>query len=127
MEGLMSNAQEHQDSKAPGHYANQGPQEGPATGQDAGPGREEHYQRMKEQAPGDQNRQRELASGERSDAREADRNERIRQRAYRLWEEAGRPAGQAEDHWQRAAADLDREDAELQRAGMPATRRIDRE
>jgi hypothetical protein len=117
MEGFMSNAREHQDSKAPGHYGNQGPHESRPVGQAAGPDPEEQYQRIREQAPGDQNRQRELASGEHSDAREADRDERIRQRAYRLWEEAGRPEGRAEDHWQRAAADLDREDAE-RRAGM---------
>ena len=47
----------------------------------------------------------------------ADREERIRQRAYRLWEEAGRPEGTAQEHWDRAAQDLDREDAEIQRAG----------
>lgn len=57
-------------------------------------------------------------AGEKADiARTSDREERIRQRAYRLWEEAGRPEGAAEDHWERAAQDLDREDAEIQRAG----------
>jgi hypothetical protein len=57
-------------------------------------------------------------SSERADtARTSDREERILQRAYRLWEEAGRPEGAAEDHWERAAQDLDREDAEIQRAG----------
>ena len=57
-------------------------------------------------------------SSEKADiARISDREERIRQRAYRLWEEAGQPEGAAQDHWERAAQDLDREDAEIQRAG----------
>ena len=56
-------------------------------------------------------------SSERADTRTSDREERIRQRAHRLWEEAGRPEGAAQDHWERAAQDLDREDAEIQRAG----------
>jgi hypothetical protein len=44
-----------------------------------------------------------------------DREERIRQRAHRIWEEAGRPEGKAQEHWERAAQELDREDAEVQR------------
>lgn len=56
-------------------------------------------------------------SSERTDTRTSDREERIRQRAYKLWEEAGRPEGTAQDHWERAAQDLDREDAEIQLAG----------
>lgn len=38
----------------------------------------------------------------------ADRNvqERVRQRAYRLWEQEGRPEGQAEEHWRRAEAEV---------------------
>ena len=58
-----------------------------------------------------------MASEKTDIARTSDREERIRQRAYRLWEEAGRPEGDAQDHWERAAQDLDREDAEIQRAG----------
>jgi len=41
-----------------------------------------------------------------------DRDERIRQRAYRMWEEEGRPEGRADDHWQRAAREIEREDRE---------------
>jgi hypothetical protein len=52
-------------------------------------------------------------------ARASEREERIRQRAYRLWEEAGQPEGAAQDHWDRAAQDLDREDAKIQRPGAP--------
>jgi len=33
--------------------------------------------------------------------------EAIRLRAYHLWEQAGRPDGQHEAHWQQAAAELD--------------------
>jgi Protein of unknown function (DUF2934) len=43
-----------------------------------------------------------------------DREERIRRRAYQLW---GRQDDNADDYWHRAAQDLDREDADLQRSG----------
>ena len=33
--------------------------------------------------------------------------ERIRHRAYELWEEAGRPHGQSEKYWQQARAELE--------------------
>jgi len=33
--------------------------------------------------------------------------ERIRHRAYELWEEAGRPPGQSEKYWQQARAELE--------------------
>jgi hypothetical protein len=33
--------------------------------------------------------------------------ERIRHRAYELWEQAGRPHGQAEKYWQQARAELE--------------------
>ena len=49
-----------------------------------------------------------------------DREDRIRQRAHELWEQEGRPEGRAHDHWDRAAQDLDREDAAIQREGVPA-------
>jgi hypothetical protein len=48
----------------------------------------------------------------------ASREERIRQRAHELWEQEGRPEGRAQDHWERAAQDLDREDAAIQREGV---------
>lgn len=86
--------------------------------------REERHQLTRELAPTDQERQSEgrapggsaAAAGSAED-NPADREERIRMRAYRLWEEGGRPDGHAEEHWHRAAQDLDREDAELRRAG----------
>jgi hypothetical protein len=37
---------------------------------------------------------------------DADLHERIRQRAYQLWEEEGRPEGRAESHWHRAEAEV---------------------
>ena len=58
-----------------------------------------------------------MSSAKTDITRTSDHEERIRQRAYRLWEEAGRPEGAAQDHWERAAQDLDREDAELARVG----------
>jgi hypothetical protein len=34
---------------------------------------------------------------------EEERAERIRKRAYQLWEQEGRPDGHADDHWDKAA------------------------
>ncbi|MDB5509902.1 MAG: hypothetical protein JWL93_2371 [Hyphomicrobiales bacterium] len=34
-------------------------------------------------------------------------NERVRQKAYELWEKEGRPEGKHEDHWHRAAREHD--------------------
>ena len=36
---------------------------------------------------------------------ELDENKAIRERAYFLWENEGRPEGRALDHWQHAAAE----------------------
>lgn len=38
-----------------------------------------------------------------SDWDEGKRDQRIRERAYRLWEEEGRPEGRADIHWDKAA------------------------
>ena len=35
-----------------------------------------------------------------------DREEKIRERAYGIWEEEGYPHGRAEDHWHRAAREV---------------------
>lgn len=40
-----------------------------------------------------------------------DKQERIRMRAHAFWEEEGRPDGHDKDHWDRAEAQIDREDA----------------
>ncbi len=39
-----------------------------------------------------------------------ERHERIRQRAHQIWELAGRPNGQHDEHWRLARAEIDRED-----------------
>jgi hypothetical protein len=35
-----------------------------------------------------------------------DREERVRQRAHELWEQAGRPEGQQERHWRQASQEI---------------------
>jgi hypothetical protein len=37
------------------------------------------------------------------------REDRIRAKAHELWEEAGRPEGEADDHWMKAARLIDAE------------------
>ena len=39
-----------------------------------------------------------------------DREERVRQRAHELWEQAGRPEGQQERHWEQAFQEISVED-----------------
>jgi len=39
-----------------------------------------------------------------------DRDQRIRDRAYQLWEREGRPHGQHDEHWRRAAAEIEAEE-----------------
>lgn len=36
-----------------------------------------------------------------------DRQERIRQRAHEIWEQAGRPEGAHMEHWEQATAEVD--------------------
>jgi DUF2934 family protein len=116
----MNKPDEQRNSKAPGHFENQGRRR-QASGASA-PGREERHQETREMAPTGEERRSganapdnpQPGQNERSST---DREDRIRQRAYRYWEEGGRQEGQAAEHWHRAAQDLDREDAELQRTG----------
>jgi hypothetical protein len=68
--------------------------------------RQEQYQQSREHA----------ASGQ----EEKDRDARIRRRAHEQWEAEGRPENQADRYWSRAAEDLDREDAAIQREGIGA-------
>jgi hypothetical protein len=75
----------------------------------AGQDRQDQFQRTHERAPGDPDNN--LGRGA-----PGDREDRIRQRAHEIWEREGRPDGKAESHWHRAAQDLDREDADLQRS-----------
>ncbi|MDB5592499.1 DUF2934 domain-containing protein, partial [Enterovirga sp.] len=37
---------------------------------------------------------------------ESERERKIRQRAYEIWEESGREEGKADEHWAKAAAEL---------------------
>lgn len=39
------------------------------------------------------------------------REDRIRRRAYEIWEREGRPAGREEEHWHKAAREVEAEDA----------------
>jgi hypothetical protein len=50
-----------------------------------------------------------------------DQENRVRARAYTIWQEAGKPDGQHERHWQQALAELypDEEAAQFAR-GKPA-------
>ncbi|HEX4892170.1 MAG TPA: DUF2934 domain-containing protein [Hyphomicrobiaceae bacterium] len=113
-------SQNRQESSAGGHSANQRQSNQP----DSPP--EERHQPTREHVPTDLRRQSAGLPPEGStstpgpaEGHSADQEleERIRRRAYQIWDEGGRQEGQAEDHWHRAAQDLDREDADLQRAG----------
>ncbi|MBS7810708.1 DUF2934 domain-containing protein [Roseococcus pinisoli] len=42
--------------------------------------------------------------------------QRIRETAYRLWEEAGRPEGQEQHFWLQAEAEIRRQETQLDRA-----------
>jgi hypothetical protein len=39
----------------------------------------------------------------------SEREERIRQRAYEIWEREGKPDGREAEHWDKAAAEIDAE------------------
>lgn len=41
--------------------------------------------------------------------------QRIRERAYRIWEEAGRPEGKAVEHWLQAEAEIASEEQGIER------------
>jgi hypothetical protein len=42
--------------------------------------------------------------------REAGTDERIRARAYRIWDEAGQPDGKHDQHWEQAIREIEAED-----------------
>ena len=44
-----------------------------------------------------------------------DRQERIRQRAFELWEQAGSPVGNHEKHWHQAVREIEEQDGFAQR------------
>jgi len=41
-----------------------------------------------------------------------DRDQRVRERAYRIWEEEGQPEGRQEEHWRRAETEISEEEAQ---------------
>jgi hypothetical protein len=110
----MINDPKHPDeTQAPGHRGNAGPADETSSKE----GKEEAYQRSRDQAPtGD--RDVSYPDSSRGRAASGDRQGRIRQRAYELWEADGRPDGATNRHWSRAAEDLDREDAAIQREAI---------
>lgn len=40
---------------------------------------------------------------------ESEKQEHIRKRAYKIWEEKGRPSGSADDHWHQARQEIEAE------------------
>jgi len=40
----------------------------------------------------------------------SNREERVRHRAYRIWQQEGRPEGRDIDHWEQAEQEIERED-----------------
>lgn len=49
------------------------------------------------------------------------KQERISLRAYRIWEEAGRPHGRDADHWRQAEVEIEAEDDAERRPGQTPT------
>ncbi|AZO41512.1 DUF2934 domain-containing protein [Mesorhizobium sp. M7D.F.Ca.US.005.01.1.1] len=43
------------------------------------------------------------------------REERIKRRAYEIWEREGRPAGREEEHWDQAVQEIEAEGPEAER------------
>ncbi|HUC69055.1 MAG TPA: DUF2934 domain-containing protein [Stellaceae bacterium] len=50
------------------------------------------------------------------------REERIRERAYQIWEREGKPHGRDAEHWQQAVSEVDAEVAATAGAGVGETR-----
>ena len=49
-----------------------------------------------------------------------DRQDRIRQRAHEIWEQAGRPEGAHQEHWEQATAEIDGVSAKPKKAAKKA-------
>ncbi|TIL83870.1 MAG: DUF2934 domain-containing protein [Mesorhizobium sp.] len=47
------------------------------------------------------------------------RQERIRRRAHAIWEQAGRPDGAHQQHWNQAAAEIDGEESRPKKTARP--------
>lgn len=50
---------------------------------------------------------------------QSDRDARIRERAYRIWEEEGRVEGRHEEHWRRAEREIADEEARAEQVRNP--------
>lgn len=48
---------------------------------------------------------------------DTDREDRIRARAYEIWESEGKPAGREDEHWERARREVDGASADGQSSG----------
>ena len=48
-----------------------------------------------------------------------DRESRIRERAYALWEEAGRPEGEHDAHWTAAEREIEKGGGEIEGDDLP--------
>ncbi|PTM95267.1 hypothetical protein C7449_104343 [Mycoplana dimorpha] len=51
---------------------------------------------------------------------EDDREDRIRKRAYELWERAGKPEGRHDQHWFQAAREIDQGEGEIEGDDLPS-------
>jgi hypothetical protein len=47
------------------------------------------------------------------------REERIKRRAYEIWERAGRPTGREQEHWDQAVQEIEAEGPEAEREAVP--------
>ena len=43
---------------------------------------------------------------------DSDKEEKIRRRAYEIWEAEGKPEGREQEHWERAAREIEQETSE---------------
>jgi hypothetical protein len=106
-------------SHASGHDENPAPEQ-PAT-RPSGQERQEQYQRSHEQPASDKDERIEGAvpdtDNNLSRGAPEDREERVRERAHEMEKLRERSGGTARNHGDRSAQDLDREDAEVHRAG----------
>ena len=48
-----------------------------------------------------------------------DREDRIRKRAYQLWQQEGSPEGRPDDHWLQAEREIDHGDGEIEGDDQP--------
>ena len=51
---------------------------------------------------------------------ESDNDEKIRRRAYEIWQSAGSPEGRGEEHWAQAAREIEAEDRRISGTGETA-------